>query len=144
MLPLKVFEKLLKSVESSSPTRFRLILSVDVILIFPRKIMQKNNQVCSCTKTAGATQFPVNGKFPTIPSNATRTLQHFSQRPQSIQTIYSSLANRALPFVTATPSFLAFSTISKRFFAPTAEATVSTVRDTWRDTNFCGVCAVVH
>src|SRR5271170_2537276 len=37
--------------------------------------------------------------------------------------IYSSFANRALPFVTATPSFLAFSTISKRFFAPTADAT---------------------
>lgn len=35
---------------------------------------------------------------------------------------YSSVANLAFPFVTATPSFFAFSTISKRFFAPTAEA----------------------
>jgi hypothetical protein len=31
--------------------------------------------------------------------------------------------------VTATPSFLAFSTISKRFFAPTAEATISLFLD---------------
>ena len=37
---------------------------------------------------------------------------------------YSSVAILAFPFVTATPSFLAFSTISKRFLAPTAEATV--------------------
>ena len=57
---------------------------------------------------------------------------------------YSSFANRALPFVTATPSFLAFSTISKRFFAPTAEATINISPTTWKVTNFSGICSIIH
>ena len=58
--------------------------------------------------------------------------------------LYSSFVNRALPFVTETPSFFAFSTISKRFFAPTAEATRSTHPTSEDDTNFNGIGSIVH